>query len=436
MLDEIRLSLTVGVACVTVSVPAITSLSPGAFQAGGADSYVSITGSNFFADSVIQWNGTALKTSAYSPAEISAAIPSKLIATPGQATITVFNPAPGGGTSNAITANIYSRVMVSARDMVWDSARKLIYLSTDTKSITHPNQVLSFDPATGKFGTTLLSNNEPGKLAITPDGKYLYAETDKNNSVTRIELATGKSDFTFALSKDYWRSYIALDMVPVPGDDSSVAIALCSMQIVPLSEGVQVFTNGKGLPSQALGTYFDVDHLLYMNYANTLYASDTEDIGEKLSVFTINSAGLSVKNTYLRIGGGQLATDGKNIFVGIGQVISPTTFTTVATLPFYDASSGGGNAVTVDTAAGKAYFGSSNYYSGTPGIEFVSTSTFKVLGKIKLKDYYPASGADHIIRFGTDGIAFRASGPSLTSPGIGRAEDSIVLLKTNLVNAK
>ena len=420
----------------THTVPAIASLYPGAIQAGGPDSYVSIIGPNFFADSVIEWNGIVLKTSPYSPTGISAIVPSKLIATPGQATVTVFNPAPGGGTSNAMTVNIYSRVMVSARDMVWDSSRKLIYLSTDTKSSTHPNQVLSLDPTTGEFGSTLLSGNEPGKLAITPDGEYLYAETDKNNSVTRIELATGKPDLTFALGNDYWGPYIALDMVPVPGDDSSVAIALGGPTSDQSSMGVQIFTNGEGQPSQVLGMDSNADHLLYIDSANTLYASDTEDTGMTLSVFTINSAGLSVENTYRGLGGGQLATDGKNIFVGDGQVISPVTFTSVATLPFYAPYFPIVNSVTVDTEVGMAYFGSSSSYGGLPAIEFVSTSTFKVLGEINLEDYYPASGADHIIRFGTNGIVFRASGPSLSQPGTGSAQDSIILLQTDLVNAK
>jgi hypothetical protein len=335
-----------------------------------------------------------------------------------------------------MTVNIYSRVMVSARDMVWDSSRKLIYLSTDTKSSTHPNQVLSLDPTTGEFGSTLLSGNEPGKLAITPDGEYLYAETDKNNSVTRIELATGKPDLTFALGNDYWGPYIALDMVPVPGDDSSVAIALGDPTSDPSSMGVQIFTNGEGQPSQVLGMDSNADHLLYIDSANTLYASDTEDTGMTLSVFTINSAGLSVENTYRGLGGGQLATDGKNIFVGDGQVISPVTFTSVATLPFYAPYFPIVNSVTVDTEVGMAYFGSSSSYGGLPAIEFVSTSTFKVLGEINLEDYYPASGADHIIRFGTNGIVFRASGPSLSQPGTGSAQDSIILLQTDLVNAK
>jgi hypothetical protein len=423
----------------THTVPAITSVYPGAIQAGGPEANIYIDGSNIFADSVVEWNGTALQSYPGSPNEIGALVPSNLIATAGQANITVFNPAPGGGTSNALTVTVYSAVAVSARDMVWDATRNLIYLSTDINSIVRANQVLSLDPATGKLGATLLGGNEPGKLAVTADGKYLYTETDKNHSVTRIELATGKADLTFPLGGDPWGSYIALDMAPVPGDDTSVAISLGNPTITPSTRAVQIFTDGKPQPSNVTNGDSYADYLLYLNAPGTLYASDTEDTGLTLSVFTINASGLSVKNAYSGLGGGQLATDGKNIYVGNGQIVSPVTFDRIATLPYYVSYefAEGKEAVTVDSQDGKAYFATDSYQAGNPGIFVVSTSTFKVLGEIALSFELPNSAlaADHLIRFGTNGIAFRSSYATLTSPGSGSYDDSIILLQSDLAGA-
>lgn len=408
----------------THTVPAITSVSPDAIQAGGSDAYLFIEGSNIFADSVVEWNGEALQSYPGSPHEISALVPSKLIAVPGEASITVFNPTPGGGTSNALALSVYSRVTVSAKDMVWDATRKVIYVSTDSNSVEHPNQIIRLDPATGKFGAALMTGNTPAKLAITADAKYLYANTEANNSVSRIDLATGKTDFSFKLGGEVWGKFVALDMAPVPGDDSSVVVSLADPNITPSTRAVQIFTNGKPRPAQVSGGDSYADYLLYLNGAGTLYASDTEDTGMTFSVFTIDAAGLSVKKTYSGLGGGQLATDGKNIFESNGKVISPESVTQIATLPL--ASPIFGTAigwVTVDNSDGKAYYGV-GYGSGQyqAGIYAVSTSTFKVLGGISTA-YISSSAPDHILRFGSNGIAFHST-------------DGIFLTQTALVNAK
>jgi hypothetical protein len=51
--------------------------------------------------SVVQWNGGSRTTTFVGPTQLTAAIPAADIATVITATITVFTPPPGGGTSNA-----------------------------------------------------------------------------------------------------------------------------------------------------------------------------------------------------------------------------------------------------------------------------------------------------------------------------------------------
>jgi hypothetical protein len=82
-------------------LPATTSLSPAAAAAGGTDFVLTVNGSNFNASSVVRWNGVDRITTHVSSTQLSAAIPAADIASAGTASVTVFNPAPGGGTSNA-----------------------------------------------------------------------------------------------------------------------------------------------------------------------------------------------------------------------------------------------------------------------------------------------------------------------------------------------
>jgi hypothetical protein len=87
-------------------VPSLTSLNPATTQAGGNDFILTVNGSNFMDGSVVQWNGSARTTTYISATQLSAQIKSADIASQGSASITVFNPEPGGGVSNSLTFTI------------------------------------------------------------------------------------------------------------------------------------------------------------------------------------------------------------------------------------------------------------------------------------------------------------------------------------------
>jgi DNA/RNA endonuclease G (NUC1) len=89
-------------------VPVASSLSPSSAIAGGAAFTLTVTGSSFISSSVVKWNGTSLTTTYVSATSIKGAVTAAMIATAGTATVTVFNPAPGGGTSAGLTFTINS----------------------------------------------------------------------------------------------------------------------------------------------------------------------------------------------------------------------------------------------------------------------------------------------------------------------------------------
>ena len=84
-------------------VPALTSLAPTSRPAGGAAFTLTVNGSNFVGTSQVRWNGAARTTTFVNAGQVTAAIPASDIVTQGSAQVTVVNPAPGGGTSNALT---------------------------------------------------------------------------------------------------------------------------------------------------------------------------------------------------------------------------------------------------------------------------------------------------------------------------------------------
>jgi hypothetical protein len=91
-------------------VPATTSLSPTSTTAGGAGFTLTVNGTHFVPGSIVRWKGANRTTTYVSSTQLTATIPAADIALAGTANVTVFNPAPGGGTSTARTFTINNPV--------------------------------------------------------------------------------------------------------------------------------------------------------------------------------------------------------------------------------------------------------------------------------------------------------------------------------------
>lgn len=87
-------------------VPTTTPITPAAVTAGAADATVTVTGTNFVGMSVVQLDGTDLATVIVSGTQLQATIPAARQASAGIVSLTVVNPAPGGGTSNAQSVTV------------------------------------------------------------------------------------------------------------------------------------------------------------------------------------------------------------------------------------------------------------------------------------------------------------------------------------------
>jgi Glycosyltransferase WbsX len=82
--------------------PTIAALSPNSSDQGGPAFTLSVVGSNFISGSSLQWNGSSLPTTFVSGALLTAAVPASAVAGAGPDSVTVVNPAPGGGASNSL----------------------------------------------------------------------------------------------------------------------------------------------------------------------------------------------------------------------------------------------------------------------------------------------------------------------------------------------
>ena len=85
------------------AVPFINqSLVPDTAAPGGAGFTLTVTGSGFVSDSMVSWNGSPRTTTFVSSSQLTASISASDIATAATASVTVVNPAAGGGSSNVV----------------------------------------------------------------------------------------------------------------------------------------------------------------------------------------------------------------------------------------------------------------------------------------------------------------------------------------------
>ena len=89
-------------------VPKIASLSPSAAILGGAAFTLTIHGSNFIEGANVYWNNKVYKPTSISATQIEVLVPAIDIRAGGEASVSVYNPTPGGGQSNIIKLRIAS----------------------------------------------------------------------------------------------------------------------------------------------------------------------------------------------------------------------------------------------------------------------------------------------------------------------------------------
>jgi len=89
-------------------VPTVSSLNPNSATEGGPGFTLTVNGTGFVNGSVVRWDGSNRATNFVSSTQLTAQILATDIVGTGQASVTVFNPTPGGGVSNVVTFGILS----------------------------------------------------------------------------------------------------------------------------------------------------------------------------------------------------------------------------------------------------------------------------------------------------------------------------------------
>ena len=144
-------------------VPSLVSISPTNVTAGAAAFTLTANGSNFLNNSVIKWNGTILTTTYVNSTQLTASISASLVTTASTVAVTVFTPAPGGGTSGTVNFTI---------NPVGTTVKKFLFDATKAETAGNADWVIDEDGSGSSYTPQRIPT--PGQSTVTSTTPETY----------------------------------------------------------------------------------------------------------------------------------------------------------------------------------------------------------------------------------------------------------------------
>jgi hypothetical protein len=202
-------TFTIDSVVVNNPVPNLSAIAPANVTEGSPGFTLTVTGTDFVAGAIVRWNGSDRITTYISSTELQAAIDAADVASAGNADVSVFNPAPGGGLSNIQTLTIdpsgptttqsLNSVNPNSATVGDTSAVITVYGSGFTQSSVVrlagsdlPTTFVSATQLSATIGSAFLANDSrPAVMVYTPEASNTLA-----GPVTFFVMQTGESLFT------------------------------------------------------------------------------------------------------------------------------------------------------------------------------------------------------------------------------------------------
>ena len=185
---------------ITNPVPTITSLSPTNAMAGSVGFTLTVNGTNFVSTSSVLWGGSALTTTYVSSTVLTAQVLATHVATEGTVNVTVYNPAPGGGTSAASVFTVTSNCSNLPPPTTTKSSKKYIVALSNigTTAVTITGTTVEWSGA--KLSSITIDNPSSTLMSgsySSPSYTLTMSQSLPGNSTTRnLTFQFANSTFT------------------------------------------------------------------------------------------------------------------------------------------------------------------------------------------------------------------------------------------------
>ncbi len=433
-------------------VPVVTSMSPQSANVGSANLTITVSGGNFWNDSVVSLDGTALNTVFVSASQLQATIPSLDLDSAGVHSITVSN---GISTNVGISSLAFTVVPAGsgltalnlvALDVAWEKNSGLLYAAVSSSDAQYPNSVVAVDPNSGQVVKSQYVASDPSLVRVSGDGSYVYSASSTEGRVTQMQLPGLSSPLSWGLgnsvSAGYGGSEYTVDLQVAPGAPQTTAVSK-AQSYVTISDGVTIYDNGatRSVSFQPQGSE-EILNLQWGPTSSTLYAASYSGVSD-VDNLSVNPLGVTLTRdvpyafqmtTYppVRL---QYDTDAKihfdagigNLYDDDGQVVNPATGTQVGT---YGAS----GLVAPDSSLNRVFIIGQTLadHIGSFTIQSFNQTNFSLVNSISLSGIIGEPMA--LVRWGANGLALATysyqEGNSGQLPGM-----LYILNDTNFVSA-
>jgi FG-GAP-like repeat len=316
-----------------------------------------------------------------------------------------------GGAAGAAAATVI-RINFPTKDIVYDPHTQRIYASVPGSAGTLGNTITVIDPVTGALGVSVFVGSEPGRLALSDDGQYLYVALDGSAAVVRVHVPTMTPGLQFSLGSDSFNgAKYAGDMAVLPGNPNAVAISLRFQGVSPDHAGVAIYDDGVQRPTATPG-HTGSTAIEFGESSATLYGN-SNGFSEFRSM-AVTASGVSVADVTpgLIPSGTDIAFAGGIIYSTNGRIIDPAARVMLGT--FSGPPSG---PVAPDASLQRTFFIQGSI------LRAFDNSTFTELGTLTIAGV--GGTPARLVRLDSDGLAFNTT-------GIGGGQ--VVLVRTSLVN--
>jgi 6-phosphogluconolactonase (cycloisomerase 2 family) len=366
--------------------PTITSLIPSCAPVGAQSLVVEVIGSNFVSSSVVRWNGSNRPTTVFGGGALTVQIAASDLAATGTASITVFNPAPGGGNSNTVTFTSAAGG-VDPVSIAVDPTGKFAYVANGGCPDNFPGNVSMYkiDGTSGaltSIGPPVPADFGPNAITVDPSGKFVYVANDGAIEVTGGSESIYTIDPTTGALTSIGTIQAPCAPPPSPGSCTPYSIAVhpsgkfayvaneggfaptsISMYTINATTGVLGFIGTVSAGGRAVSVTVDPTGK-FAYAANSEYSSPGS---ASVAMYTINATSGALTPTGLVLAGTDpffVAVDptGKFAYVsnsGSDDVSMYTIDGTTGTLTFLGTITGGGGPIAIHPSGKFAYVGNS-----------------------------------------------------------------------------
>jgi hypothetical protein len=278
-------------------------------------------------------------------------------------------------------------------------AAAIIYASVPSAGgPTLGNTITVIDPVTATIESSVFVGSEPGPLAVSGDGQFVYVGLDGAGAIRRYDIATATAGLQVFLGSDsIFGPYYAEDIEVLPGAANAIAVSRKNLGISPRHAGVAVYDDDVMRPNTTQ-RHTGSNRIELSDFASLLYGynNETTEFGfRQISITADGASEIAVQGDLISGFGTDMEFEQGAVYATSGRAIDPDALALIGT---YAAS----GPVEADRDLEKVFF-----LDGAT-LQIFDLATFVLSSSVPIAGISGATGS--LIRWGADGLAFRTSG--------------------------